>query len=88
MSMTRKQKREYRAMQAEVKRLRAELARQDSVLNSPPSTNANNVTEDALSPPTSLAKGVDPDTEISETGALKDINVTERERESSPKASL
>jgi hypothetical protein len=67
MSMTRKQKREHRAMQAEVERLRAELARRDSVLTSPPSTNANSITEDAMSPPTSLATGVDPDTETSES---------------------
>jgi hypothetical protein len=65
MSMTRKQKREYLAMQAKVARLKAELAR---VLNSPPSTSANDITEDAMSPSTSLVMGVDPDTEISETG--------------------
>jgi hypothetical protein len=73
-------------MQAKVERLEAEIVRQDSVLNSPPNTNANNVTEDAISPPMSSATGVDPDTEISETGPPKDINVTERA--SSPKASL
>jgi hypothetical protein len=86
MSMTRKQKREYHTMQAKVERLRAELARRDSVLTSPPSTNANNVTEDAMSPPMSSATGVDPDTEMSETGPPKDINVAERV--GSPKVSF
>jgi hypothetical protein len=50
MSMARKQKEKYLALQAEVERLRAELARRDSVLTPPTSTNANNVTEDAASP--------------------------------------
>jgi hypothetical protein len=83
MSVTRKQKREYLAMQAKVTRLKAEL---DHVLNSPPSTSVTNITEDAISPSTSLAMGVNPDTEISETGPPKDINITEKA--SSPKASL
>ena len=43
-------------------------------------------TEDATSPSASLATGADPDTDSSETGPLKDINITRRA--SSPKASL
>ena len=86
MSLRRKQKREFRAMKAENERLRAEFARRDSVLNTLPSKNANNVTEDAISPPASLARGVDPDTDLSETGPSNDIDVTERA--GSPTASL
>ena len=87
MSMTRKQKEKYLAMQAEIESLRAELARHRSVHTPPTRANANNVTEDAGSPFASLATGVDPDTDSSETGPLnKNINVTGRV--SSPKASL
>jgi hypothetical protein len=84
--MTRKQMRETRARRAKIKRLTAELAKRDGVLNTLPSTNANNVTEDGISPPASLAKGVNPDTDLSETGPPNDTNVTERA--SSPTASL
>jgi hypothetical protein len=48
--MTRKQKREPHAMKVEIERLNAELAKQDGVLSTLPSTNADNVTEDAISP--------------------------------------
>ena len=86
MSMTRKQKRDCLAMQAKVERLKAELARLNSALIAPTSTIAHNVVEDATSPAASLATGVDPDTETSETGPPKDINVAGRA--SSPKSSL
>jgi hypothetical protein len=42
--------------------------------------------EDAMSPPASLARGVNPDTDLSETGPSNNINVTERA--DSPTASL
>jgi hypothetical protein len=86
MSMTRKQKEKYLAMQAKIESLRAELARHRSVHTPPTSTNANNITEDAGSPFASLATGVNPDTESSETDPFKAINVTGRA--SSPKTSL
>jgi hypothetical protein len=79
MSMSKKQKREFRTIKAENERPRTEFAGRDSVPNTLPSTNANNVTEDAIiSPPVSLARGVNPDTYLSETGPPNDINVTER----------
>ena len=86
MSMTAKQKREFFAMQAEVTRLRAELAlaRQNSV-QAPTNTNANDVTDDT-SHSTSLTTGADPDTVMTVAGPPKSINVTESA--SSPKASL
>ena len=86
MSMTAKQKREYLAMQAEIARLRAELAlaRQNSV-QAPTNTNVNDVTDDT-SPSASLTTGANPDTVTTVAGPPKNINVTERE--SSPKASL
>ena len=71
-------------MLAKIERLEAKLALAQSSVHTPPtSTIANNVTEDAISPSTSLAAGVDPDADSSETGPPKDINVTERA--SSPK---
>jgi hypothetical protein len=73
-------------MQAKVERIEVELARLNSALIAPTSTNANNVTEDAISPSALLVTGVDPDTETSETGPPKDSNVMGRA--SSPKASL
>ena len=77
--MTRKQKREYLAMQAKVERLEAELALARSSVHTPPtSTTANNVTEDAISPSASLAAGVDPDADSSGTSPLKDISVSGR----------
>jgi hypothetical protein len=58
----------------------------DGVANRLPSTNANHVAVDATSPPASLAKGVDPDTDLSETGPPNDISITGRA--SSPTAPL
>ena len=73
-------------MQAKVERLKAELARLNSALITSTSTNANKVTENAISPSALSTTGVDPDAETSETGPPKDSNVAGRT--SSSKASL
>jgi hypothetical protein len=84
--MSRIQKRESRALKAKNERLRAEIAMRDSVLNTLPGTNAINVTEEGISPTASLVRGVNPDTDLSETDPPTNTSVTERA--SSPTASL
>jgi hypothetical protein len=78
--MTRKQKRESPALKAEVERLATEIARRDGVINTLPGTDGTNVAEEGISPTSSLAKGVDPDTDQSETGPPTDTGIAERER--------
>jgi hypothetical protein len=86
MSVTRKQKRESRALKAEAERLMPEITNSNGAVNTPPGTNAINITEEGISPTVSLARGVDPDTDQSETGPPTDTNVTERA--TSPTVSL
>jgi hypothetical protein len=64
----------------------AEITRRDGVVNTLSGTNAINIAEEGISPSVSLAKGVDPDTDQSETGPPTDTNVTERA--TSPTVSL
>jgi hypothetical protein len=81
MSMSRKQKRETHALKAKNKRLRAKIAMRDGVLNTLPGTNAIHTTEEGIFPTASLVRGVDPDTDLSETGPPNDTSITERERD-------
>jgi hypothetical protein len=64
----------------------AEIARRDGVANTLSGTNAINITEEGISPTASLVKGVNPDTDQSETGPPTNTSVTERAN--SPTASL